>query len=94
MALRLGTIKEIVFGTCLQSEPLLTDCSFVKDIALILDIRFIDAKAQLLKENNDIDLSKELRADLNGPNDGPTLRPFMYAGPDNTTILHCDTGGL
>ena len=83
-------IKQVIFGVCLKDEPLLKDCSFVEDIALVLDVDYDKAKATLQKQKG-IDFSVVKRDDSN---EGSTERPVLYKGVDGSTVLHCDTGGL
>ena len=86
-------VKEIIFGVCFKDEPLSKDCSFIEDIALILDSDFNKA-VDHFKSTKDIDFTKEKRSVFNSKADGPTLRPLLYKGVDGSTVLHCDTGGL
>ncbi len=86
-------VKEVIFGVCLEDEPLSESCSFTQDIALILDSDF-NKTIEHLKKLKGADFTKEKRAIFNGKADGPTLRPLLYKGFDGSTVLHCDTGGL
>lgn len=86
-------VKEVIFGVCLEDEPLSESCSFTQDIALILDSDF-NKTIEHLKKLKGVDFTKEKRAIFNGKADGPTLRPLLYKGFDGSTVLHCDTGGL
>lgn len=89
-------IKKVIFGVCFKDEPLVQSCSFIEDIAFIIDSPFDKVKSEL-KKSTDIDFSVVKRANLNDSGDvanGPTLRPFLYKGGDGSTVLHCDTGGL
>ena len=88
-------INKVIFGVCFKDEPLSKDCSFIEDIAFILDVTY-DKAVNELKKANGVDFSVEKRSNLNdlGAANGPTLRPFLYKGGDGSTVLHCDTGGL
>jgi len=86
-------VKKIIFGACSVDKPLQDDCSFIEEVAFILDVDFEKAKAQLIKDKG-IDFTIVKRATTNGEEEGPTLRPVLYQGKDGSTVLHCDTGGL
>jgi len=86
-------VKKVIFGACSVEKPLQDDCSFIEEVAFILDVDFDKAKAQLLSDKG-IDFTIVKRATLNGEEEGPTLHPVLYQGKDDSTVLHCDTGGL
>jgi len=86
-------VKEIIFGICSDVSPESNDCSLASNVTLVLNTKFDDAKNHLLQSSG-LDYSQEKRFLTDDKNNGPTLRPHLHEGPNETVILYCDTGNL
>jgi len=87
------TVKAIIFGICSNISPASNDCSLASDITLVLDAKFDVAKNHLLTSSG-LDYSLEKRLLIDNNDIGPTLRPLLHEGKNNTAVLYCDTGNL